>query len=107
VSIFMCKKCHCIENTALCGHWHHYKDGLNFTCSECDPELGKWHGVFPKRKAYGMLVGEDNYLFSVESWRGGHIHHTKPKGIINEVGEIVPWKASPLPQNGGDTDAHS
>ena len=32
-------------------------------CSECDPEIGAWHGKFPKRSAVGMLVGRDGFLY--------------------------------------------
>lgn len=68
--LFVCAKCHCIENTA-CGWWWSRDDhdiliwdesneefkgkGL---CSECAPckyndgtptKFGKWHGKFPKQ----------------------------------------------------------
>ena len=49
MSLFICEKCKCIENTALCGYW--YKGNKPALCSECDPEFGKWHNCFPKRKA--------------------------------------------------------
>ena len=42
--LFICKKCGCIENTALGKYWGE-KEGL---CSECG--WGKWHGAFPKKK---------------------------------------------------------
>ena len=46
--LFKCSKCGCVENTACYNYWMrvHKKEPL---CSECDPEIGKWHGHFPKR----------------------------------------------------------
>ncbi len=32
-------------------------------CSECDPEIGKWHGCFPKESADGMNIGKDGFLY--------------------------------------------
>jgi len=46
--LFICEKCECIENTALCGYWWRGKGKA--LCSECDPKIGKWHNIFPKRK---------------------------------------------------------
>jgi hypothetical protein len=50
MSLFKCEKCGCIENTALCRYWFREK-GSPALCSECDPKIGKWHGLFKKRKA--------------------------------------------------------
>lgn len=76
MSLFICEKCGCIENTATSTYWYiksnknniiydetlkDYKD--KYLCSECGSfkfieetgqlELipGKWHNLFPKRKA--------------------------------------------------------
>lgn len=51
---YMCSKCGCIENTALSRYWvrnlgNKKKDNPPL-CSECDPEIGKWHGRFLKEK---------------------------------------------------------
>lgn len=47
--LFKCSACGCCENTAL-SNWAwrrmHKQPPL---CSECDPEIGKWHGEFEKR----------------------------------------------------------
>ena len=51
--LFICSKCGVIENTALCGYW--WKDKKNPLCSECDPDLKKWHNKFPKKKWDGKL----------------------------------------------------
>ena len=47
MSLFVCSKCKCIENTALCGYW--YRKGKPL-CSKCDPQFGKWHGCFKREK---------------------------------------------------------
>ena len=44
MSLFVCEKCECIENTALGHYWGQDKK----LCSECG--RGKWHGRFEKRK---------------------------------------------------------
>lgn len=46
MSTFVCEKCRCIENTALSHFWLR-GDGPGL-CSECDPEVGRWHECFPK-----------------------------------------------------------
>jgi hypothetical protein len=53
--LYQCKKCGAVENTACANYWWrtnpalHKDDGLPpEVCSECDPEIGKWHGEFPK-----------------------------------------------------------
>lgn len=87
--VFMCSKCGCIENTAVSNYWtrnmHH--TGLNKPdnpplCSECDPEIGKWHGRFEKKSAIGLFVGEDGFLYDAPHT----INHTKIVGIVHEKG---------------------
>lgn len=47
--LYECSKCHAVENTAMANYWwkvqHEKQPAL---CSECDPDIGKWHGEFPK-----------------------------------------------------------
>ena len=75
MSIFRCEKCGCCENTASSNYasrkypWS--ADGrtlpsLPLLCSECDPETGKWHGMFPKRSAKGLLLASDGFLYDKE-----------------------------------------
>lgn len=63
--LFICAKCGCVENTALCTYW--FRKNLKYTgdlaqyqdkplCSECGMTLdhktmipGRWHNRFPKR----------------------------------------------------------
>lgn len=47
--LFECSQCHTVENTACCNYWvrvHLEKEPP--LCSECDPDIGKWHGLFPR-----------------------------------------------------------
>ncbi len=49
MSLFKCQKCGCKENTACCNfHIAAYED-KEALCSECDPEIGEWHGKFEKK----------------------------------------------------------
>jgi len=50
MSLFICSKCGCIDNTAVSGYWFKKKDAPAL-CSECDPAFGKWHKLFKKQKA--------------------------------------------------------
>lgn len=70
--LFKCSKCGCVENTAMCGYW--WRGENQPLCSECDPETGEWHGVFEKKPAAGMLLGEDGFLYSQQP------HHTEIVG---------------------------
>ena len=51
MSIFVCEKCGAVENTATSNYWEQkypYNGGAEQPklCSECDMEIGKWHGRF-------------------------------------------------------------
>ena len=65
MSIFRCSKCGCIENTAFSFHFNHFDD-KQYLCSECDPEIGKWHGAFDKVSAEGYFFDETHYIYSPE-----------------------------------------
>jgi len=54
MSLFICSKCGCVENTALCLYWIGNKDKP--LCSECDPKINKWHGIFKKEKWTNEVV---------------------------------------------------
>jgi len=52
MSLFKCEGCGCVENTATSGyHLRREKTDGRALCSECDPNIGKWHGIFPKKDA--------------------------------------------------------
>lgn len=71
--LFECTKCHVVDNTALTNFWEtRLPNGGPALCSECDPDIGKWHGAFPRTLAadyiqrYGLLSVE----FPAEAKRG-------------------------------------
>lgn len=49
--LLICSKCGCVDNTAVTRYWTDcMMDGNPPLCSECDPQIGKWHGLFAKEK---------------------------------------------------------
>lgn len=65
MSLVRCHICGCVENTALCYAFEHTKD-KQYLCSECDPQIGKWHGKFEKRSADGYYYDERGHIYSSE-----------------------------------------
>lgn len=75
MSIFRCSKCGCVENTATSNYWtqkfpmetggKELKDAV-ILCSQCDPEIGQWHGSFPRMAAKGFILCSDGFLYSKE-----------------------------------------
>jgi hypothetical protein len=63
MSLFPCRKCACVENTACCNYWSRKIDEKPLLCSQCDPDIDKWHGQFEKRDAAGYLVDQDGHLW--------------------------------------------
>ena len=47
MSIYICEKCGCIENTALGDYWNNIINNEPIICSECS--TGKWHNRFDKK----------------------------------------------------------
>ena len=87
MSIFRCTKCGCIENTATSHYWSKWPRSTAPLCSECDPEIGRWHGRFPKSSAAGYHIGADGFLYHPEAVAMGQVRHTK---IVGKVpGELV------------------
>ena len=66
----MCDKCGCVENTVTSGYWVGKR-----ICSECD--TGKWHKIFKKRPAAGMLLGNDGFLYTKEADTSGDLDWRK------------------------------
>lgn len=47
--LFECAECHSVDNTALTNFWFSTQMENNpALCSACDPEIGEWHGKFPR-----------------------------------------------------------
>lgn len=57
MSLFVCSKCGCIENTATSNYWD-FEPIASALCSECDLRIGRWHGRFPKQtvEQAGMVM---------------------------------------------------
>ena len=95
MSIFRCEKCGCVENTATSNYWEqkHPFDGQGpkpLLCSECDPEIGKWHGAFPKESAKGMVLASDGFLYAKEDVASESFKsRTKHQGlkVVKEIEE--------------------
>ncbi len=89
MSLFRCETCGCFENTAL-SNWAirslHKQPPL---CSECDPEIGKWHGEWPKKSSDGMFVGPMNLYHAVEVAEGTYARSSQCTGRIID-GRVVP-----------------
>jgi len=78
--VFICNNCGCLENTALSQYaWQKYHKDLKPVCSECDPDIGKWHGKFEKKKPpKGWLIGKDGFIYHPDD----SVKHTKIIGKI-------------------------
>lgn len=48
LALFKCDACGCVENTAACYFNMDFYTTGKALCSECDPQIGKWHGLFAK-----------------------------------------------------------
>jgi len=72
--IFKCSKCGVIDNTATSGYWHRYmslEKGQTPPpplCSQCDPEIGQWHGRFERNTPGELKVveGPDGFYYDPE-----------------------------------------
>lgn len=82
--LFRCSRCGCVENTAVSNFWQ-APDKTNALCSECDPSIGEWHGLFEKRSANGMLVDQHGHLWSKASVEAANLPPSIQ--IIREVGK--------------------
>lgn len=69
--IYRCEKCGICENTATSDYWSrkYPSDDSGNTlpsqsalCSQCDPEIGKWHGFFKRMSAKGFFLCSDGFL---------------------------------------------
>lgn len=65
MSIFRCSKCGYVDNTALTNHYKVLVNGADPLCSECDPDLAKWHGRFKRMtpEELNVVEGPDGYLY--------------------------------------------
>ncbi len=67
MSVYICEKCGCIENTALGGYWRNCIKEEAKMCSECN--TGKWHNEF--KKMHWTEYGSIEKLLELESQKDG------------------------------------
>lgn len=98
MSVFRCEQCGCMENTAVSNFisrkYPYSPDGealpsLPALCSECDPEIGKWHGRFPKRSAKGTILASDGFLYDPEEVKSESFKFRIENQGLRVVGEIT------------------
>ena len=82
MSLFRCDECGCVENTASSNYASAYMNNEKKLCSECDPKIGVWHGLFEKRLAVSYLVGENGFLYKDVP------QHSPIVGKIDEHGNV-------------------
>lgn len=89
--LFKCSnpECGVVENTALCRYWmaRHGDPSSPPLCSQCDPEIGKWHGVFERKPASGYKLGSDGFLYTVEDVESGRLSHRMEHQGFTIVGD--------------------
>ena len=89
MSLYRCSKCDVIENTALGGFWAQqiaaYEASVKHEplCSQCDPEIGEWHGQFPRRGVTAeYVVDARGFLWKAEqSEKMKHLGPFKPASL--------------------------
>jgi hypothetical protein len=87
MSLFRCVKCGRVENTALSFHCGHLDD-KRYLCSECDPDIGMWHGRFPKVSAEGMYYDENHYVYGPNEIDTGAMELKYNRGF-KMVGRVI------------------
>jgi hypothetical protein len=62
MSLFACSNCGVVENTATSRYW--FRGDGPALCSQCDPQIGKWHGIFPRQNAEeaGYVADDHGFL---------------------------------------------
>lgn len=64
---FRCEQCGCVENTASSGYWSRRDEkDQRALCTQCDPTIKKWHGMFKRMSAKGLVLASDGFLYSKE-----------------------------------------
>jgi len=82
MSTFICEKCGSVENTATSNYWVQQLDDEMFLCSECDPDIRKWHNKFEKN--HWSYYGTQKELLQKENENiGNFINAARYFKIIN------------------------
>jgi hypothetical protein len=50
MGLFVCSNCNAVDNTAVTNWAVRTAKQLPPLCSECDPKIGEWHRLFPKKE---------------------------------------------------------
>lgn len=61
--LFECSRCHSVDNTAMGNFWFTvYHEKLPALCTACDPQIGEWHGQFPRTRyeEYILKYGQNS-----------------------------------------------
>ena len=88
--IFMCEQCGCIENTACSGYWSRKEcEDKRALCSECDPNIGKWHGMFERQSVEGLVLASDGFLYGKEDVASESFAFRMKHQNLKVVGEYV------------------
>ena len=82
MSVYICEKCGCIENTSLGGYWDNEFNNEPKMCSECN--TGKWHNQF--EKTHWTEFGVEKLLELEALKDGSMINATK---YLRSIGEIT------------------
>lgn len=76
--LYACSRCDGYDNTALTNFHQHRREAravgyaFDARCSICDPNIGRWHDVFPRRtraEAGLTITDEQGFLWTPEQWR--------------------------------------
>ena len=81
MSVYICEKCGCIENTSLGGYWRNVVNKEPKMCSECNN--GEWHNEFEKRHWTEYGVEE---LLELEARKDGSMINATE--YLKSIGEI-------------------
>ena len=82
MSVYICEKCGCIENTALGGYWSNSLRKEPKMCSECN--TGQWHNQFKKK--HWTEYGVKNLLEAEARKDGSMINATE---YLKSSGELI------------------
>ena len=61
---------------------------LPVLCSACDPDIGEWHGMFPKTSAKGWVLASDGFLYSKEDVASELFKFREKHQALKVVGEV-------------------
>ncbi len=93
MSLYRCTKCDVVENTALGGYWLQQMAAAESSqpfrplCSQCNPDIGVWHGQFPREGVTGeWLVDNRGFLWRPDQIKGlDHLGPFSPVSAISEA----------------------